>query len=124
MHFKIDISKLPHTESKYFLCINTFGPKTVESVCVMGQILQQMEYRLIDKQKQPYRNLNDMNVPAGIFTRYVRGRNVQTDIASKIMQTDPFPPENQKKIAALLLPHHTIEFINADGTISYSSVPT
>ena len=111
MHFVIKKSLLPHTESKYLHCILDHGPRTVETVCVMGQILQQCDIRLFRKDKTPYRNLNEINLPCGIFTRYVRGLHVQTDITSKIMQTDPFPPENQKKIAELLSPHHTIEFV-------------
>ena len=86
----------------------------------MGQILQQMDFRIITK-KGPIRNINELNLPAGIFTRHVRGLYVQSDIATRIMQVPyPLPPEKMKFIGEQLHPHHTIEFFT-NGQSVYNS---
>lgn len=120
MHFKIDLSLIPPHEPKYLHQIIDNGPTTKDLIDCMGQILKQMGFNLVPK-GNPIRNLNELKKSAGIFTRCVRGINIQSDIATRIMQLHPLSPENMKGVAALLVPHHTIEFVDKNGVIVFTS---
>ncbi len=119
MHFVIDLSLIPPHEPKYLHQVVDAGPSVKHLVDVMGQILQQMGLNLLPKD-QPVRNLNELAKPAGMFTRCVRSKNIQSDIATKIMLLHPPSPENMKKVGELLKPHHTIEF-RAGNNVVFSS---
>lgn len=119
MHFKINLALLPPYEPKFLHQI-VDDSRGANYIDCLGQILQQMGLNLLPK-NEPVRNLNELSKPAGIFTRCVRGKHVQTDIASQIMQVHPLSPENMKVVAALLVPHHTIEFIDKTGNTVFSS---
>ena len=122
MHFKIDLSLIPAHEPKYLHQVVDAGSSVKHQIDCMGQILKQMGINLLPK-NEPIRNLYELGKSAGIFTRCVRGKQMQSDIASRIMQLHPLSPENMKGVAALLVPHHTIEFIDKNGVVVYSSVP-
>lgn len=122
MHFKIDLSLVPKHEPKYLHQKVDNGPTTTDLVDCLGQILQQMGLNPLPK-NEPVRNLNELGKAAGIFTRCVRGKQVQTDIATKIMLLHPLSPENMRGVAALLVPHHTIEFYDKTGKVVFSSAP-
>jgi len=122
MHFRIDLSLVPKSEPRYLHQIVDNGPTTLELVDCMGQILQQMGHNLLPK-KSPVRNLNELGKAAGIFTRCVRGKIVQADIATRVMLLHPLSPENMGAVAALLVPHHTIEFYDKTGKVVFSSAP-
>lgn len=118
MHFKILRSLLPHCEPRYLHCISEMrnGDK-VHTVCIMGQILEQLDIKLFIKIKQvqtPIRSPTDLKFPCPPFTRLVRGMNVLSDLGTSIMQV-PYPPSQGdiEKLGVLLKPwHHTIEYID------------
>lgn len=122
MHFRINLALVPTNEPKYLHQIVDNGPTTAEYVDCMGQILQQMGLNLVPK-SGPVRNLNELGKPAGIFTRCVRSKIVQADIATRIMLHHPLSPENMRAVGALLIPHHTIEFYDKTGKVVFSSAP-
>lgn len=122
MHFKIDLSLIPTHEPKYLHQIVDAGSSVKHQIDCMGQILQQMGLNLLPK-GEPVRNLYELGKSAGIFTRCVRGKQLQSDIASRIMLLHPLSPENMRAVAALLVPHHTIEFIDKIGVVVYTTQP-
>lgn len=118
MHFKIKKSLLPVCEPKYLHCIiiHKSGVKH-ESVCLMGQILEQLGHNLFRKVKGslvPIQRPSELNKILAPFTRFVRGKSIESDLAISIMQVPyPLPPGSIEKVAVLLQPwNHTIELVD------------
>lgn len=79
----------------------------------MGQILMQLNRGIKLKVKQkPVRLVSDLNVPIQHFTRSCRGKLVQTDLCSTIVDMRP-TPENEERLARMLAEVCTITFSNS-----------
>lgn len=76
----------------------------------MGQILIQLNKDIKLKVKgQPVRLVSDLNIPIPYFTRNVKNRIVQTDLASDIITLKP-SPESERRLVQLLKGICEVEF--------------
>ena len=95
-------------------CLSTWvevNGQATQRIDYLGQILQGLGHAVeSDKVKKPVL-ASDLNLAVPPFTRLVRGKSVQTDLASDIMQL-PHSPESERRLAAMLLPHgFQVEFV-------------
>lgn len=118
MHFQISKKRLPVVEPRYLHTVSV-SPAGIrrETTCVMGQILEQLGYKLLIKDKgvvKPIRLPSELQQPLGPFSRLVRGQFVDDIITIKLLQLPyPFPPEKLEEVAELLKPWgHTVELVD------------
>lgn len=78
----------------------------------MGQILFQLHNKpALYVKGKPVKLVSELNTPFPHFTRSCRGKIVQTDLCSSIVDMRP-SPENERRLAELLKNICTIEFVD------------
>lgn len=109
MHFVINTSIVPDNPRYLHAKVETkAGTKDV--LCIMGQILQQLDEPTF-YEKKPVKNLNDLHTAIPPFTRAVRGQHIQSDLASTIMQSSPSSQRDRERVGTELAKYgHTIEW--------------
>lgn len=78
-------------------------------MCYMGQILHGLGHKVITR-SGPCRSPVDAGIFQPPFTQYCRGRLVQTDLCTRIMNLRPSLNSEQRIIE--LLPNYTFNFID------------
>lgn len=106
-------SILSHQHDKYppkFIC-----EPTTNKADYIAQIIHQLGYPTVLKHSpaskpEPVRLVSDLRIPIPGLVRICRGKTVQTDLCTNIMQLIP-SPESERRLVALL-PDYNITFVD------------